>query len=241
MPSDIYVINIRYRLIIVSLIIILGFFTFYKYAAGIIENRTIETMSWIVTNKIVVIDPGHGGYDCGAIGPNGTKEKDLTLVVSKKLGNLLDQVGAIVVLTRDDDRDFLTAGTGTKKRRDLEGRLKIIEKYDADLYINIQANSFGSTWSGSQTFYNKKNEDNKKLAEFIQSELQIVSNTHRKIKTDTTTYMLKKIEIPSVLVEVGFISNSEEEKRLIDSEYQGKIAEGIYVGIIKYLISKENS
>jgi N-acetylmuramoyl-L-alanine amidase len=240
MSNNIYVINIRYRLIILSFILILSFFCVFKYVTSLIEIRTIETMSWVVTNKVIAIDPGHGGYDSGAIGPGGTKEKDITLSVSKKLAEKFNQVGAVVIMTRDHDCDFLTAGSGTKKKRDLDGRLKIINESSADIYINIQANSFGSKWTGAQTFYNKKNEDNKKLAESIQSELQVVSDTHRKVKIDTSTYILKNIEKPSVLVEVGFISNPKEEKRLKDPEFQERIAGGIYVGIIKYLIAKEN-
>ncbi|MBZ4688522.1 MAG: N-acetylmuramoyl-L-alanine amidase [Clostridia bacterium] len=231
-----YAFRIRYRFLAAVLLFVVVCFTGYWHIANLIEKRTVEAMSWVVANKVIAIDPGHGGYDCGAIGPGGTKEKDITLAVSKKLANQLSQAGALVILTRDMDMDFLTPGPGTKKKRDLDNRLKIIRENNAEIYINIQANSFGTRWTGAQTFYNPKSEKNKLLAECIQEELKKVSNTDREIKPDSSTYMLKTIDIPAALVEVGFISNVFEEKKLNNPKYQEELAWGMYTGIIKFLL-----
>ncbi|MHB1418827.1 MAG: N-acetylmuramoyl-L-alanine amidase [Bacillota bacterium] len=225
--------NYRFRLF---LFISLAVFIAFIYLAEKVNGQNQEVMSWVVSNKIIVIDAGHGGEDPGAIGPGGTLEKNVTLAVSKYLARILSQAGSAVVLTRDTDTDLVTPGEGTRKKRDLDNRASIAKRYRADLYINIQANSFGKIWTGAQTFYYDKQEQNQLLAVAIQDELKrVMGNTERVAKPlSSEAYILKQLDMPAALVEVGFLSNPAEEKLLNDPEYQQKLAFAIYTGIVKY-------
>ncbi|MDS1030456.1 N-acetylmuramoyl-L-alanine amidase [Bacillota bacterium LX-D] len=210
----------------------------YYFIGNNLEQKAIQTMSWVLANKVIVIDPGHGGYDPGKIGVTGTKEKDINLAIAQELAQYMKNAGTVVVLTRDEDEDLLNEGSGSKKQRDLDSRLAIIDKVHADLYVGIQANSFGSVWRGAQTFYNVKNNSGKLLAQGIQKELKRqLKNTHRKAAKmdDSSSYMLRKLNnIPSAIVEAGFLSNREEEELLKDQTYQKKVAFAIYCGVVKY-------
>lgn len=228
-------------LVILALIILQG----YQWAGERINQQAVATMSWAVASKVVVIDPGHGGYDPGKIGVGGTKEKDLNLAIGKKLARIMGNAGALVVMTREEDKDLVTPGEGSRKKRDLDNRLAIVKDVDAEIYIGIQANSFGTRWTGAQTFYNEKNEEGRKLAICIQNELKRqLRNTNRNANriSDEDSYLLKNLlHIPAVFVEVGFISNAQEEKLLNDPAYQEKMAFAIYSGVVKYLAEAANN
>jgi len=99
-------------------------------------------------------------------------------------------------------------------------------------------NSFGSEWSGAQTFYNPKSEANEILARYIQEELKATTNTKREILTINSSYLLDQLDLPACIIEVGFLSNPQEEKKLIDPTYQDKLAEAIYKGILKFMASQ---
>ncbi|MDP4090927.1 MAG: N-acetylmuramoyl-L-alanine amidase [Bacillota bacterium] len=181
---------------------------------------------------IVVVDAGHGGVDAGAMGPSKSKEKDNTLAVALKLGKDLEDKGIKVIYTRKSDKTNLPAD----ERPNLEARTAISNNAGADLFISIHNNS--STYasiSGVETYYFGGSAKSKQLAGTIQS--QIVSSLKLKdrgIRAETF-YVLRNTAAPSVLVELGYITNKNEESVLKGSAYQDKYAQAITAAILKYL------
>jgi len=171
----------------------------------------------------IVIDPGHGGSDPGAVGPTGLKEKDIVLAVSKKMAEKLQQVGAVVKLTRATD---VFVG--------LQQRCDISNSFNADYFVSIHCNSAAnSTAKGTETYHAVGSIQGQKLAQVIQKELiQATGLTNRGVKT-ARYYVLRKTKMPAVLVELGFISNAEEEKLLKKPSFQEKVANAIVNGIAK--------
>ncbi|MBM7694833.1 N-acetylmuramoyl-L-alanine amidase [Peribacillus deserti] len=209
----------------------------------IITFQFIDKDSWSpwslpLSGKIIVIDPGHGGVDAGA--NNGpVLEKEIALNVSKKVRDYLQEQGALVLLTREEDKDLAdrdTKGLRARKREDLRNRVKFINESQADLYISIHLNAFPSTkWSGAQTFYTLRYEENKRVAKFIQAELKRnLENTSREAKAMHSLYLIKKVNKPGALVEIGFLSNPSERANLQSDIYQEKVAASIYKGISRY-------
>ena len=189
-----------------------------------------------LAGKIIAVDPGHGGYDPGAKGAGGTLEKDLNLAIALKLKEALEEAGAQVVMTREQDVDLVTPGEGTKKFRDLSNRLRIINENKADLLISIHMNSSGSRWRGAQVFYHPKHDFNRELAVAIQEELRLqLKNTNRQALPIHSAFLLSKIEVPAVIVEAGFLTNPNEEKLLVQPVYQEQIVRAIVAGIANYL------
>lgn len=210
---------------------------------GVSEN-VMEYMP--VTNKTIILDAGHGGIDPGTISDDNTVlEKDINLGITLKLRELLESSGALVILTREDDSSlYKEDGKKTirqKYNENLKNRKKIIKESNADMFISIHMNALSgvknaSKYYGAQTFYPAGKEDSIKLSKYIQQELKrVVDNTNnREIKPREDLYLLKENEIPSTLIECGFLSNEKESKLLSDEKYQEKIAWSIYVGIQKY-------
>jgi N-acetylmuramoyl-L-alanine amidase len=220
---------------VVSLILI-GFVSW----RGKEDKLAIQAMSWVVAGRTLLLDPGHGGEDPGKVSPSGVLEKNINLAVAKKLYALLVQGGATVSLTRTEDK-ALSNNEDTvraRKRADLQKRVEMIQKTEADLYIAIHCNAFpAGRWFGAQTFYAPELSGSKELAACIQEELiNFPGNTTRKPKSDSTSYIFKEASIPIVNVELGFLSNPQEEQLLQDSAYQDKLAWSIYAGIVRYLL-----
>lgn len=160
-------------------------------------------------------------------------EKDLNLSISRFLENHLSKDGATVIMTRDDDYDLSTPNAPQRKKSDFDNRIKLINNSKADLYLSIHINYLNDPkYSGAQVFY--YGESNKNLAEAIQSSLNTISYP-RKIKKMPDIYMYRRLKIPGVLVECGFISNPQERKKLTNPNYQQKLAEVITKSIVKYL------
>jgi N-acetylmuramoyl-L-alanine amidase len=230
--------RMKSKIKIVSLIgaaIILLFLIQYK----ILEKDTWESWNLPLTGKIIYLDPGHGGPDGGA-GDKNALEKDIALDVSLMLRDYFQEQGALVILTRDEDKDLAPEGTKGYSRRkveDLHKRLKLINSSEADLFLSIHLNSIPSSrWSGAQTFYNPKYKENKALAKSIQGELvRNLENTDRAAKGIQNVYILKNAKKPGALVEIGFLSNPEERANLMKTDYQEKVAASIYEGVLKYL------
>lgn len=197
-------------------------------------NANVQKSDLELLGKVIYIDPGHGGPDPGAIYKN-LYEKDINLEICKKLQTILESDGAIVYLTRYGDYDLSKSYTGSRKKSDLNNRAKIINDSKADLYISIHLNSISSsTWSGAQVFYDDVNEKNYNLALLMQGQLKKDLKTTRKVKEISTMLMNRKIIIPGVLIEVGFLSNPNDRYLLQKADYQYKIVESIKKGIIKY-------
>lgn len=200
-----------------------------------------------ITNKTIIVDAGHGGIDPGAMTDDESiKEKDVNLKITMKLKELLEASGAMVILTRNDDTSLYKEEEGKtirqKYNENLKNRKKIIKESSADMFVSIHLNKFEqSKYYGAQTFYPYGKDEDKQLATYIQAELKrVVDNTNnREIKPRNDLYLLKENEIPSTLIECGFLSNDKEAKLLNDEKYQNEIAWAIYVGIQRYF--SENS
>ena len=210
------------------------------------EKETLKALSVVMVDKVMVIDPGHGGIDPGAIGINGSEEKEITLTVSKKLSSLLEHSGAKVIMTRETDTMYYNQearGLLAKKRQDLARRVAIANENKADAFVSIHVNSFkeDSKQHGAQTFSQPGSAESKKLSQCIQTEMmKVLKNTDRKPKEVAGYFINKKTEMPAVIVEIGFASNPQEEKLLNDEEYQSKVAYSIYAGIVTFFHEKES-
>ncbi|MCF8011742.1 MAG: N-acetylmuramoyl-L-alanine amidase [Clostridiales bacterium] len=223
-------------------IILLAIFMLFIFILGLVAfiswrgERNVKTLSWTAANKVIVIDPGHGGKDPGVV--EGTVvEKELTLEISRKLYTILSQAGAFAVLTRETDRAL-----GSKKSTDLYNRVNIAKKQNADIFVSLHVNSFraGPGEHGAQVFSGDGSEKSKVLAEHIQNEMvRILGNNKRKAK-QADKYILSRAKIPAVIIETGFLTNPEECRKLQDPTYQGKIAYAIYAGIAKYFEEQLN-
>ena len=219
---------------------------------------------------IIVIDPGHGGEDPGASGRKGTKEKDVTLSIARKLKEKIDaQPNMQAVLTRDDD--YFIA---------LHERVSIARSVQADLFVSIHADAFvrpdangasvfalsegGATSAAARWLATRENEadliggvnlggedpylaktlldlsqtasinDSLKLGKAVLAEIGHINRLHKAQVQQAGFAVLKAPDIPSILVETAFISNPDEEKRLKDKAYQGKLADAITEGIVRY-------
>ncbi|MBP3886728.1 MAG: N-acetylmuramoyl-L-alanine amidase [Cellulosilyticum sp.] len=204
-------------------------------------SRPIMANSSVLANKVIIVDPGHGGFDPGKPGITGQDEKHLNLDIALMLRDYLESAGAIVIMTRTTDDDVDGMDGVKHKSKDMVERKKISN--GGDLLVSIHQNSFTqSSVHGAQVFFNGKSEEGKNLANCIQDSIKrYVDETNRRTaKSNTNYYVLKATDIPAVIVECGFLTNPEEEKKLNDKVYQDKMAMGIYIGIVRYLEQKSN-
>ncbi|MGE8081712.1 N-acetylmuramoyl-L-alanine amidase CwlD [Peribacillus loiseleuriae] len=209
----------------------------------IVTFKFMENDSWNAWNlplsgKIIVLDAGHGGIDGGATAEN-VLEKEISLAVTLKIRDLLQEQGALVLMTRESDKDLAdegTKGVRNRKQEDLHNRVAFINESNADLFLSIHLNSIPSKkWKGAQTFYTGRFEENKKVAKFIQTEIiRNLENTSREAKTINQVYIMSNAKKPGALVEIGFLSNNEERGNLIKESYQEKISAAVYNGVLRY-------
>ncbi len=193
--------------------------------------------SYSLLGKVIYLDAGHGGIDSGAI-YGDIKEKDINLILVKKLEEELVKRGAVVYLTRDSDKDLSTTTVG-RKRSDLRNRARLINERECDMYISIHLNYITSSkWKGLQIFYNNKHKDNENMAKVITEYLKNEMANVRDYKYNGTYYMYKFINKPGILIEVGFLSNSNDRYRLTRDEYQNDIVIKIANAVERYFIGK---
>lgn len=199
-----------------------------------------------VGNVTIVIDAGHGGEDGGCEG-NGLVEKDLNLDISMRLASLLREAGVNVVMTRETDillYDKNSDYEGKKKVQDVRRRLEIATEQENAVLVSIHMNYFAETkYSGLQVWYSKNDSKSRILANLIQTEVKttLQPNNKRSIKEATSgIFLLNNATFPSVLVECGFLSNTDEARALGDAEYRQALAKSIFDAIIKY-ISQNNT
>ena len=219
-------------------------FSIFIFALGFAfisdQKESVPTVSLPVSGKTIVIDAGHGKPDEGAESSRGTTEAETNLKIALKLQNLLEQSGCSVVLTRSDENAIYDIDSKTlrqKKISDIHNRVKIGNESSADIFVSIHLNKIPQQqYDGWQTFYNAQNADGQKLAVSIQKSLNdaIQKENNRVAKSIENIYIVKHVEIPLTIVECGFLSNPEEEKLLLEDEYQNRLAWGIYNGIIDY-------
>lgn len=206
------------------------------------ENNSIIPVSNIDLNKkVVIIDAGHGAPDFGAESKNGVTEANINLAISLKLKEKLESSNYSVILTRENENGIQDSSTKTikaMKSTDLKNRAKIGNNSNADVFISIHLNKIDQEqYWGWQTFYKKSSEDGKRLAESIQKSIsETISDRQNKREalSISNKYLIDNIKIPTVIVECGFLSNANEEKLLQTEEYQNKLVDGIYNGILKY-------
>lgn len=223
-------IKVKLPLFVGTLVIMIICASYFKFA-----NTTIETSGFAITSKVIIVDPGHGGFDPGKPGIAGEDEKDLNLKISLKLRDYLEQAGAIVIMTRTTDDDVDGVDGMKHKSKDMVERKKLAA--GGDILVSIHQNSFTQqSVKGAQIFYNSQSEKGKALAESIQKSIKEYADPQNKraAKSNTNYYVLRATEIPAIIVECGFLTNPEEEKLLNSEAYQDKIAWSIYLGIIKY-------
>ena len=176
----------------------------------------------------------------GAQSSNGTTEAQINLKIALKLQNLLEQSGATVILTRSDENAIYDIDKITlreKKISDIHNRVKIGNESSADIFVSIHLNKIPQQqYYGWQTFYKENDEKSIKLAKSIQTNLNdAIQKENKRVSMKlNTVYIMKHVEIPITIVECGFLSNPEEEKQLLEDEYQNKLTWGIYNGIIDY-------
>lgn len=205
------------------------------------EEKTKETVSLPVSNKVIVIDAGHRSSRWTVQwAHHGATEAQTNLKIALKLQTLLEQSGSTVILTRSDENAIYDIDKNTlreKKISDIRNRVKIGNESSADIFVSIHLNKIPqSQYDGWQTFYKPNDEKSMKLAKSIQTNLNDAIQKENKrvaMKLDTV-YIMKHVEIPISIVECGFLSNPDEEELLLSDEYQNKLAWGIYNGIIDY-------
>ncbi|MEM1505696.1 N-acetylmuramoyl-L-alanine amidase CwlD [Domibacillus sp. 8LH] len=195
-----------------------------------------------LTGMTIMIDPGHGGMDGGA-GSEPALEKDIALSVSEKLREYLNGQGAVVLMTREKDKDLAggeTESVRTRKTEDLRKRKQLINESGADLFISVHLNAIpAEQWRGAQTFYSPHMPQNKQIATAIQNELVgNLGNTDRKPAEIGHVFVLKEADVPGALVEIGFLSNPAERRLLESESYQEKTAAAISRGILRYVDGK---
>lgn len=186
----------------------------------------------------IAIDAGHGGDDPGKIGINDAKEKDINLAIALKLKKLLEKEDIEIVLTRKDKNGLYSAGTSNKKVEDMRKRCEIITDAMPVFTVSVHQNSYTEEYvRGAQVFYFGQSAEGKELAETLQESLRtnLDPENNRMAKANESYYLLKKTPTPTVIVECGFLSNTEEADLLITEEYQDKVAEAICDGILTYL------
>ncbi len=185
----------------------------------------------------VVVDAGHGGLDPGSIGyKTKVKESEVNLAVAKLLQEKLENIGIRVVMTRSDSGGLYGLSTANYKKRDMQKRREIIENTRPDIVVSVHMNSYiRHNLRGAQVFYDKTSAVSETLALAIQDQFASKLEESDKGVSIGDYYMLKCTDAASVIAECGFLSNEEDEKLLINSSYQDKVAECIYVGIINFL------
>ncbi len=186
---------------------------------------------------VIIIDAGHGGEDPGAVA-NDVSEKDINLAISRKLQDFVSLLDCEIVMTRTDDKLLYGAGEEKKKKfYDLYNRLEFTKKHPKSALISIHQNKFSlESCRGTQVFYGLKNEKSVLLAKSIQNLAQLLQpENNRVVKPGNNIYLLENSDVPSVIIECGFISNLDESRQLTDDEYTDKLAFLIYRGIAEYL------
>lgn len=219
--------------IILSVLLCLTFMA--NSSARVVSSKPKE-------QNTVIIDAGHGGEDGGAIGIDGTVEKDINLDIALKLRDILKFYGFNVIMTRTEDVMTCDDGLDSLRKRkvsDIHNRFDLMQKYPDAVFISVHQNKFDdSSQHGTQVFYSGNNEKSKALARSIQASVASVlqpDNSRVVKKSGSGIYLLYHAKIPAVLVECGFISNSAEVKKLKDENYRMKLAILIADGLLKYL------
>lgn len=194
----------------------------------------------LLGGEVVVVDPGHGGYDPGAV-RGGVREKDINLQIALRLKECLEQTGARVILTRSGDYNLAVPGLHGKEahRYDLEKRIEEVRRTGAAIFISIHANCVrGGDGEGAEVYYHPGQEECKLLAECVQEELRSIPGIRKRLAKTREYYVLRNAKIPAVLVEVGFMDNPGERNKLTSAEYQELLARKVACGILRFRLMR---
>lgn len=195
---------------------------------------------------LVMLDPGHGGFDGGAESADGVCEKNINLNIALKMRDILEENDISVVMTRETDCGLYSSEKGSvrsRKSEDLHARLEMAEKLEPDAFVSIHLNSFKEDRSvyGAQTFYTTScahpcSEMSRQLAELIQSLLiaHLDDGNTRTAMEKNDVLIMKEAVCPTVIIECGFLSNYAEAEKLKKQEYQDKIAHAAATGIMTF-------
>lgn len=180
---------------------------------------------------VIVVDPGHGGEDPGKVGINDVLEKDLNLQIAKKVKKLLEEAGIKIVMTRTNDK------VPDAKKEDLNQRVQLINETKPKLALCIHQNSYpDAKIKGAQVFYHTITPEAEDVASIVQEQIRTVDPTNtRQIKENDTYFMLKNTQVPTIIVECGFLTNPDEAAKLTQEDYQDKLAQAICEGVVKWL------
>ena len=227
----------KYKKYFIGFLMLVGIFLILEYKFHV--TNTIQSWGLPLAGNTIVLDPGHGGPDGGAVSGD-LVEKDVALAISLKVRDYLSEQGVFVVMTRETDTDLAaedTHGLSRRKTEDLHKRLEILNGSEADLFVSVHLNALPqSQYRGAQTFYNMHNETSEMFAKQLQASFKRnLGNTNRMAKPIQNIYLIKNAEIPGALAEVGFLSNESERELLKDPKYQDKVAFAIYEAIATYL------
>lgn len=200
----------------------------------------------VQNKKTIILDPGHGGEDGGAVGDNKIIEKNINLNISLKLRDFLEAAGYNIIMTRDKDisiYDSDAKSTREKKRSDLHNRMEIIKSNSNPdtIFVSIHQNKFPNPkYFGTQIFYSKNDPNSQNLATSIKNSVTNLlqpENTRETKPADKNIFLLRNAQIPAVVVECGFISNPDEAQKLMNSSYQKNMAFSIFCGISNYFLN----
>jgi N-acetylmuramoyl-L-alanine amidase len=184
-------------------------------------------------DKLIVLDPGHGGSDPGAVGLGGTREKAVNLAVALRVKALLDKAGAKVIMTHQDDRDVF--GPNASAVEELKARATIANVKKADIFVSIHSNAaLSRDADGTSTYFYQKTRYDSLLARNLQTGMLQATGLKDKGTLPANFYVIKRTIMPAALVEMAFLSNPAEEKLLASPQFQQKMAEGIVQGMEKF-------
>ncbi len=215
-------------------------------AASLLASHSVTMLAPVFAEQaenplpIVVVDPGHGGEDGGALSLTGRRESEINLEIGLRVRDLLGFLGFPVVMTRQTDMSIHSPDAVTLSERkvsDLKNRVKLVGEQGSAVLLSIHQNIYSEgKYRGAQVFYGPSR-GSRTLAEGLQGlfTTQLDPNNHRQAKEIQSIYLLNKIHCPGVLIECGFLSNPEEEALLQQNEYQKKLSAVICAGLWQYL------
>ena len=221
-----------YRKVISNLILILSVILF-----SLSFNKELSVSAFM--DFIIYIDAGHGGLD------NGTTyldvyEDEINFKIASKLYDICLNKNIVTYITRTGDYDLASQYAPNRKREDLYNRSENINSSNCDCYVSLHVNQYSDTSvNGPMVYFNKKEKNSYELAKKIQNELNIITNSNKKV-LEESFYLLNKCNPPGVIIECGFISNDEERYKLLNEDYQLSLAQAIYNGIYEYYLAYKN-
>ena len=223
-----------YRLIL--LIISFVFFEAGSASFAFAANDENSAYTPPSINYTIVVDPGHGGADPGSIGyKTKVKESDLNLKLSLMLADKLRTVGIKVIMTRTDNNSLAQGSGKGFKKQDMKLRKEMINKIRPNMVVSVHMNSYTNhTLRGAKVFYDKTSDISRQIAESIQLQFAQNLEASNSVASVGDYYMLQCTESPSVIAECGFLSNKEERDKLVNDNYQKKLALNIKKGIVDY-------